>query len=118
MRASDSDATEIRIGHHSVYAVELDPRILEESRKFRDENPHHIAGMPCLYVGRTGLSPEERFENQMKGHKAASMVTKYGVRLRPELYEEYNPMTWEEVQIMEVLLAVTLRSQGYAVWQR
>ena len=106
------------MGHHSVYVVELNPKILKEDSKFVAENPEHVPGMLCLYVGVTGLSPEERFKNHKAGYKSSWRVEKYGVRLLPDLYEKYNPMSWEDVQPMEVELAEELRSQGYAVWQK
>jgi hypothetical protein len=105
-------------GHHHVYVVELDPRILSEDQKFVDANPQYKAGMKCLYVGLTGLTPEERFENHKRGYKSAKRVKKYGVHLLPELYEKHNPMTWDIAPEMEKTVADQLRSEGYAVWQQ
>ena len=70
-----------------------------------------------LYVGMTGLDPEERFARHQQGHKANRYVTRYGLRLRPDLYEHLNPMTYERAQDVEVQLADSLRKRGYAVWQ-
>ena len=53
---------------HSVYVIELDPAVLGE-RRFRERNPNHVEGMPCVYVGMTGLAVEERFAN----HRAAPL---------------------------------------------
>ena len=39
-----------------------------------------------MYVGMTGLTPEERLANHQAGIKDASLVKRYGVRLLPELY--------------------------------
>ena len=36
----------------------------------------------------------------------------------PELYQDLNPLTREEVEDMEKKLAEGLRSKGYAVWQK
>lgn len=44
--------------HHNVYVVELDPAILNIAR-FRKSNPNRDILKPCVYVGMTGLSPEE-----------------------------------------------------------
>src|SRR5690349_15621004 len=52
-------------GHHSVYAIELDPRIWK-NRAFRARNPGGAAG-GCLYIGVTGLTPEARFERHRAG---------------------------------------------------
>jgi hypothetical protein len=41
---------------------------------------------PSVYVGMTGLTPEERFANHKAGIKDASLVKRYGIRLLPELY--------------------------------
>lgn len=71
--------------------------------------------MPCVYVGMTGLTPEERFVNHKQGIKAAAVVRKYGVRLLPELYVHLNPMPYEAAARMEMDLAEDLRRLGYTV---
>lgn len=105
-----------RIGTHSVYVIELDREVLKE-RKFVEENPQHDPDKACLYVGVTGLDPEERFENHQRGHKASKWVRKYGECLRPDLFEEYDPMSYDEAAKKEVELAEDLRAKGHAVWQ-
>jgi hypothetical protein len=106
-----------RIKHHNVYVVELDGAVWEEPR-FRKANPHCEAGCRCFYVGMTGLSPGERFENHLKGHKGNRLVREYGLRLCPLLYEEYNPLSYIDACEMEAELARILRGRGHAVWQR
>jgi hypothetical protein len=86
--------------------------------KFRAANPHHDAGKPPLYVGMTGLDPAIRFERHRYGVKDNSYVRRYGVRLRPDLYAELNPLPYKEAQRMERVLARELRNDGYAVWQK
>ena len=103
--------------HHNVYVVELDGAVLRE-RRFALANPDRHSSKPCLYVGATGLSPEKRFENHKAGYKANRYVERYGLRLRSELYEEYNPLSYEDAQEMERELAAMLREKGYAVWQK
>ena len=45
-----------------------------------------------VYVGMTGLTPEERYANHKMGYKAGKkIVTRYGVKLLPELYDHLNP---------------------------
>ena len=100
-----------------IYVVELDQSV-RENRKFAKANPNANPALPCLYVGRTGKSPEQRFEDHKKGHKPSIIVKRYGIKLLPSLYEHLNPMSYEEVQLMEVQHAEALRSQGYAVWQQ
>ena len=72
-------------------------------------------GEVVAYVGMTGLSPEERFQNHKRGLKAARVVQLYGLRLMPELYEVFNPMPFEAALEMERELAEDLRAQGYTV---
>ena len=100
--------------HHNVYVVLLDPAA-GKIRKVRGENPNRNPAMPCVYVGMTGLSPEERFQNHKSGIKAASLVNRFGVRLMRELYEHLNPMPFEAAAQMEKDLAEDLRRGGYTV---
>src|ERR1041384_7373712 len=77
--------------HHKVYVVLLSPDVLREG-KFRRCNPGYVAGKPCVYVGMTGLDPDDRFDKHKAGIKSNRFVRRYGVRLMPELYARYNPM--------------------------
>jgi hypothetical protein len=100
--------------HHNVYVVLLDPQVLRDPR-IRRANPKRDPAKPCVYVGMTGLSPEERFQNHKAGIKAARVVQRHGVRLMPELFECLNPMPFDAAAQMERDLAEDLRSQGYTV---
>jgi hypothetical protein len=100
--------------HHNVYVVLLDPAV-GKLRKVRAENPRRDSKKPCVYVGMTGLTPEERFANHKAGVKAASVVNRYGLRLLPELYEHLNPMPFDAAVQMEMDLAQDLRRAGYTV---
>jgi hypothetical protein len=100
--------------HHNVYVVLLDSRVAR-IRKVRVENPKRDPRKPCIYVGMTGLTPEERFANHLAGVKAASVVTRHGIRLLPELYAHLNPMPFEAALQMEMDLAEDLRQAGYTV---
>ena len=100
--------------HHNVYVVLLDPAA-GQLRAVRAANPKRDPKKPCVYVGMTGLTPEERFANHKAGTKAASVVKRYGVRLMPELYEHLNPMPYEAAAQMEQDLADDLRRAGYTV---
>jgi hypothetical protein len=102
--------------HHSVYVVELDPAVLNSVR-FRRANPDRDARMPCVYVGMTGLSPEDRFARHKAGIQANPYVRRFGIRLLPKLYAYANPMPYEAAREMEVELAISLQAKGYAVWQ-
>ena len=105
-----------RRSHHNVYVVLLSPRVLQEA-KFRRCNPQYDATKPCIYVGMTGLDPDDRFDKHKAGIRAARYVTLYGERLLPELYACYNPMPYNAARDMEVELAIGLRDKGYGVWQ-
>jgi len=64
---TDENLNVAKRGHHSVYVVYL-------------RNPKRD-GKAGYYVGMTGLSPEQRFENHRNGIKAARVVRKFGIRL-------------------------------------
>jgi predicted GIY-YIG superfamily endonuclease len=100
--------------HHNVYVVLLDPAVAN-LRAVRAANPNRDSKKPCLYVGMSGLDPDERFANHKAGLKAASVVKRYGVRLLPELYAHLNPMPFEAAAQMETDLAEDLRQAGYTV---
>jgi len=100
--------------HHYVYVVLLDARA-GKLRAVRAVNPGRDPKMPCVYVGMTGLTPEERLENHKRGIKASAVVTRYGIRLLPELYAHLNPMPFDAAVRMEVDLAEDLRRAGYTV---
>ena len=104
--------------HHSVYVIEL-PLAVAEDRKFLKQNPHYVTGQTCLYVGMTGKTPEERYQQHASGHKkAARPFKKYGVvALRKDLYEGINPLTYEDACSLEIKHADSLKCKGYGVWQ-
>ena len=112
-----------RIQYH-VYVIELSKRVFTENSKFRSANPQFNGVLQCLYVGMTSKTPKERFEQHKsgyrnkKGHKLSSnIVEKYGMYLRPSLYNHIDPMpTRLEALKMEKTLALELRRQRYAVW--
>jgi hypothetical protein len=110
---------------YHVYVIELSKRVFTENAKFRIANPQFNGVLECLYVGMTSKTPAERFEQHKtgyvnkKGHKlSAWIVQKYGVYLRPSLYDHINlkMMTRQQALNMEKKLALDLRRQGYAVW--
>jgi hypothetical protein len=102
--------------HYSVYVVLLSKDVLYEPR-FRKCNPDYDPARPCVYVGMTGLDPDDRFDKHKAGVKSNRFVRVYGRRLLPELYECYNPMPYDAARDMEVELAIALREAGYGVWQ-
>lgn len=97
---------------HNVYVVKLKNEIRTQ-RKPRHDGKENI---PCVYVGLTGLSPEERFENHKNDYKASKHVRDYGVCLMPELYEHYNSLPWELAVEVEPALAKKLHRLGFTVY--
>ncbi len=102
--------------HYHVYVIELSPDVLFEP-KFRKRNPDYVEGKPCVYVGMTGLDPDVRFDKHKAGIQANRYVTQYGLRLLPDLYEGFNPMSYKDAQEREVEVGIDLRSAGFGVWQ-
>jgi hypothetical protein len=102
--------------HHNVYVIELSPAIIK-NKKFVSQNRGLNPFLPCYYVGMTGLTPEERFQNHKNDYKSNRFVHKYGMYLVPELYEKYNPMSYEKAVKKEKELAAELRGKGHGVWQ-
>lgn len=109
---------------YRIYVVELSRRVYNEHARFRNANPQFNGVLECLYVGMTSKSPKERFEQHKtayrnkKGHKLSSnIVEKYGLYLRPSLYNHIDPFTTREDALKaEAGLALELRRQRYAVW--
>ena len=101
----------------NLYVIELDPNVFEREQRFVEANPHWIPGKLCVYVGMTGITPEERFHQHKRGEHAAGLVRKYGRHLLPEYYQHFNPLPYELGQAMEPELARQLRADGLAVWQ-
>ena len=105
-----------RRAHYHVYVVELAQQVLDEPR-FVKANPGYRTGKPCVYVGMTGLDPDVRFDKHKAGIQANRFVQRFGLRLLPDIYEAYNPMSYDDARTMEVELAIDLREGGYGVWQ-
>lgn len=101
---------------YSVYVIELDSAVMEKG-SFSRRNRGYAEGQPCVYVGMTFHTPEKRFRQHMSGKGSGRFVCEFGCRLRPDLYEERNPLTRREAKIEERALAMEFREEGYGVWQ-
>ena len=112
-----AEAANWQHARHNLYVVELRSEILARERRFAAANSHWQPGKLCVYVGMTGLTPEERLEKHLRGEKDAWFVQKYGQRLLSKLYRHFNPMPYDLARAMEPELARQLRQQGYGVWQ-
>ncbi len=105
-----------RRNHYHVYVIELSKDVLREAR-FNKANPGYAGGKPCVYVGMTGLDPDLRFDKHKAGIQSNRYAREYGLRLLPDLYEAFNPMSYEEARDKEVAVAIDLREAGFGVWQ-
>lgn len=109
---------------YRIYVVELSKKVFTENAKFRAANPQFNGVLECLYVGMTSKSPKERFQQHKTGYRnkkgykiSSNIVEKYGLYLRPSLYNHIDPIgTRQEALKMEETLALELRRQRYAVW--
>lgn len=109
---------------YTLYVIELRKKVFTENRKFREANPQFNGVLECLYVGMTSKTAYERFDEHINGtlskmgyDLSAAIVKKYGVYLRPSLYEHLPKYaTRAEAQEAEKALALDLRRQRYAVW--
>lgn len=108
---------------YRVYVIELSRKVFTEDRKFREANPQFNGVLQCLYVGMTSKTPQERFAQHKsgalskKGHDlSAAIVKKYGLYLRPSLYQDIGPMSRAEALEVEKGLTLELRRKGFAVW--
>ena len=108
---------------YRVYVIELSRKVFTEDRKFREANPQFNGVQQCLYVGMTSKTPQERFNQHKTGYRnakghdlSAAIVKKYGLYLRPSLYQDIGPMGREEALAVEKGLTLELRRKGYAVW--
>jgi predicted GIY-YIG superfamily endonuclease len=103
---------------YRVYVIELSPEVMGKKR-VADENAGRREDKPCVYVGQTARTPEERFAQHKNGKRSSRFVREFGVQLKPRLYRNWGPYaTRAEAEAAETRLAEKLRRRGYAVWSR
>ena len=103
---------------YSVYVIALRPEVLRKKKVAR-ENADRREDRPCVYVGQTARTPEERFEQHRVGKRSSRIVREFGVQLKPRLHRNWGPYeTRAEAEAAERRLAERLRRRGYAVWSR
>ena len=112
----------MKMRKYCVYVIELDKEFAL-TRKARRANPEQNLDKPCIYVGCTSKTPEERFKEHMigarnsRGPLFSRVVYMWGKGLLPKEYVMYNPLyTREEALEMEKRLTDKYRKQGYTVW--
>ncbi|WP_380788207.1 GIY-YIG nuclease family protein [Sphingomonas sp. R86521] len=65
-----------------------------------------------LYVGQTARDPDWRFDQHKAGYRASRAVTRFGIRLLPDLVAHLNPLRqWESLDL-EAALAEAFRDAG------
>lgn len=101
---------------YKVYIIDLGKGVLKV-RKFQERNPQYVEGKPCVYVGSTGRSVEERFQQHKRGYKANSLARRYGKRLRYSDMKKIRPRkTSRSIERKEHGVAADLQAQGWGVW--
>ena len=101
---------------YNVYVIELDKGVLI-SKKFRKKNPQMNPGKACFYVGQTTHDPITRFKQHKEGYKANRFAKKYGLRLVPQIFSKFNPISKrKEAEKIEQWIALKLREKGHGVW--
>ncbi len=102
---------------YNVYVIELDAAV-RNIQKFRNANPRMNPLKACFYVGSTFRSPDERFDQHKQGYKSNRYARKFGEKLRPDLFDQYNPIpSRKDAEDLEKYLAERLRKLGHGVWQ-
>ena len=102
--------------NYSIYVIELDKKVLLKKR-WQGQNPDYNPEKTCVYVGHSSLTPDERFEKHKLGKKSSKIVKDFGIKLKPRLYKNHNPIKSRAEAIrMEVEKAKQLRKRGYWVW--
>lgn len=103
---------------YNLYVIKLNSSVLNEY-KFLVRNNESDRTKPCLYIGITGKSPEERYQNHIDGHRAANYVRKYHDAesgLLKDFFDCLNPMPRETAVKMEKEFAEAFKKQGFPVW--
>ncbi len=85
--------------------------------KFKKCNLNYLTGKPCVSVGITGFYPDVRFDKHEAGIQSNRYFQQYGLRLLPDLYEGFNPLTYDERNKKEIEIGIDLRIAGLGVWQ-
>jgi hypothetical protein len=103
-------------GWWKVYVILLADDAKREP-KVRRENPKADPRKPCVYVGVTITSRENRFERlKGSGRSSNKFVRSYGLRLTPEYYlHEKAVRSEDEAEKLEDRVAEQLRAKGFWV---
>jgi hypothetical protein len=87
-----------------IYVIELRP----EAGRRRDPR------IPWVYVGSSAREPELRFEQHHRGYRSAGIVKRHALRLRPDLYEDLDPIRGSRAAVTaEKQRALELAGAGF-----
>jgi len=100
-----------------LYVLELSPLVFE-NRDFVMANTRCGENAECLYVGSTSQTVGDRLRDHRQGHNASKIAGKHVLKIRYDLMPPQIPMNRKRALDRERELARSLRSKGYAVWQR
>ena len=99
---------------YNVYVVLLDEYV-GTLPQMRRRNPKRDPSKPLVYVGLTPSRVDRRFDFRKAAPKTEWRVQHYGVRLMPELYKHFDPITPERALQTARKLAEALRAKGFGV---
>ncbi|MCA2997679.1 MAG: ribose-5-phosphate isomerase [Rhodocyclaceae bacterium] len=101
-----------------VYVIRLKEQVMESGR-FAKANPDRNPLKPCVYVGSTALTPEERYQKHLTAKSGSRLVKQWQEGLHKRLTANQPTFgTRKEAEAHEAALAERLRKKGYAVWSR
>ena len=99
-----------------VYVIELDIEV-SRLKKFRLKNPNYLVKSKCFYIGQSSRKPSLRFEQHKEGYKSNRYARLYGIQLRHDLFDKYNPIpTRNDAIEIETMLALELRKKQFGIW--
>lgn len=101
-------------GNCCVYAILLSE--LSRSDLWAVERRRGGNSMPCIYVGQTAHSPEERFEKHKSHVHSSYVVRRYGLALLPEIYNFYHSLSRAKAMETENALIMALSQIGCTVY--
>jgi hypothetical protein len=99
----------------TLYVIDLKKSVLGR-QSFKAANPDYVAGKPCVYVGVTYLTAQERFEQHMNGIRSSRIVRVYGKHVRVKDCRILLTMTRAHAEKKEAAYAARLRARGWGAW--
>jgi hypothetical protein len=100
---------------YTIYVIKLKRNVLS-NKKFMARNASYVDGKPCVYVGMTYLTCEERLAQHKAGIHSARIVYKFGKSCMKTLCRRTKAMSQRHALKREARLAATLCEKGWGVW--